>query len=40
MGRTKGGKNKVIRGSGNIFKDIGCKNPEKLSKESKKRVEQ
>ena len=33
MGRQKGGKNKVTRGSGNVFKDIGCKNPEeKLEK--------
>jgi RecA/RadA recombinase len=33
MGRKRGGKNKVTRGSGNVFKDIGCKNPEeKLTK--------
>ena len=27
---------KVFRGSGNVFKDIGCKNPEKLLKEANK----
>lgn len=48
MGRLKGSKNKVIKGSKNVFKDIGCKNPDKLlkkandklSEESRKKVEQ
>lgn len=37
-GRPKKNKEIVIEGSGNVFKDIGCKNPEKLLKEAETKL--
>jgi recombination protein RecA len=38
MGRTKGSKNKITKGSGNVFKDIGCKEPEKKLAEAEEKI--
>ncbi len=39
MSRKKGSKNKITRGSNNVFKDIECKNPDELLKKAHEKIE-